>query len=170
MNIHPLIVHFPIAFLSLYAIFELIRVKRLVISREWRYIKATLLVLGLIGALAAAATGDFGKSLFPGAHQVIALHELVAKMTIVIFGVLAAIVVIGLFDEWFGVWFAETFGGLWRFIMRVRNAFASPIVMVALAAIGLILLVVTGILGAAIVYGPTGDVFISAVYGLFFKQ
>ena len=80
MNIHPILVHFPIALLTTYAFFECIRFKKLMELREWFYIKATFLFLGGLGALAAAQAGDFGKQLYPSARAIIQVHENFAKV------------------------------------------------------------------------------------------
>jgi len=51
MDFHPLVIHYPIAFLTTYAIFELLRFKKLLDLPYWLYIKATLLILGEISAV-----------------------------------------------------------------------------------------------------------------------
>jgi len=158
MNIHPLLVHFPIALLSVYAVFECLRFKKLLELREWFYIKATFLFLGGLGALAAAKAGDFGKSLFPAEMNIIHVHENFAKLTIIIFGLLA-LIYLGIFID--NVWGERirrsSFGSAWEAMIAVdKKVFIGP-VLVPGAAIGLLSLIVTGTLGASIVYGVTND-------------
>lgn len=102
MNIHPFFVHFPIALLTFYAIFECIQAKRLLAMREWLYLKALFLFLGSGGALLAAATGDFGKRLYRIERSVISVHETFAYGTIIIFGFICAIYLVMLVEALFG--------------------------------------------------------------------
>lgn len=168
MNIHPVLVHFPITLLTFYAIFECFRIKKLMESREWFYIKSTFLFLGGLGALAAAATGDFGKHLYPAARAIIGMHENFAKLTIVIFGCLALIYMPKFIDELWGDYLRHSsYDSTWRSIMKIdEKMFVAP-VLIPLAIIGLFALIITGALGGSVVYGAASDPFTQIVNRLF---
>ncbi len=158
MNIHPLFVHFPVALLTLYAVLECIRFKKLNDLPAWPYLKISLLVLGTVGALAALLTGDMARQFHRDVRQLVSMHELFGQMTTIIFGILAVNYII-LIAERFGLkgflppWLQK----LWALLVTVRNAlFGTPLVIL-LALLGLVSLVITGALGGIIVYGPSTD-------------
>lgn len=63
MNIHPLFVHFPIALLTVYAVAELLRFKRLTSQVWWWNVKTLLLGVGLLGGFATLQTGEIAEEL-----------------------------------------------------------------------------------------------------------
>lgn len=168
MNIHPLLVHFPIALLSIYAIFECIRFRKLMELREWFYIKAIFLFLGELGALAAAATGDFGEQLFASQAAIIRVHEGFAKTTVVIFGI-AALIYLGVcIDRIWGERLRTTkVGSLWNAIAKIAQRLFTGPVLVPFAVVGFVALIITGALGASIVYGTANDLLLQWVNQLF---
>jgi uncharacterized membrane protein len=85
-NIHPLLVHFPIALWIAALLFELVSLLRS--SEEWHRNAARLLYLGALFGLAAAATGWLAQRSVPpsgDAHDVMELHE-----TLMLFALSAA--------------------------------------------------------------------------------
>jgi uncharacterized membrane protein len=46
INVHPLLVHFPIALLVVYSLLEWVPLKKLANLSSWFYIKATFLFFG----------------------------------------------------------------------------------------------------------------------------
>lgn len=168
MNIHPAIVHFPIALLTLYAIFECLRFRKLIESREWFYVKSAFLFLGGLGALAAAATGDFGKQLYPAARAIIRVHENFAELTIAIFGILALIYMGKFIDSLWGNYLRNSsYSSTWKSIMKINKKLFSAPVLTPLAIIGLLALTITGALGGSVVYGVMSDPFTQIVNQLF---
>ena len=83
MDFHPFIVHFPIAFLTLSALCDLVA---LLTSRDqFRFAGFLLLVLGTLGALAAAQSGDSAEHFagqIPGIHEALEQHESLATVAI----------------------------------------------------------------------------------------
>ena len=75
-NVHPLFVHFPIAFLSAFLITE---IAGLVFRTDWiRQVSSIMLYFGAIGAVLAAAAGVVaGNSVPHGAavHEIMEWHE-----------------------------------------------------------------------------------------------
>ncbi len=166
-NIHPLLVHFPIAFLVLYAFLEIISFKR-VRSIFWIfYTKAVLVIAGFTGGLIAASSGEAIEDLFPQFHNLIEVHSFWAGATNVIFGIIAVVYLI--------VWLHKSdiiklplesaLGKIWRFkiMLAEKILFMRPL-MVLLALAGIVAVTITGALGASIVYGPEIDPIVNFIY------
>lgn len=164
MNIHPLVVHFPIALLTIYALFELLRFKRITQERSWIYIKAAFLILGTLSAFAAIGTGDFGKELYRSAANSIAVHESAAQATTFVFSLLSLYYLIDLFAE-----YLSGYPRIQTALLRFARLFTSPIIVI-LALIGLVGIFITGALGGSIVYGTAHDPFLLFVHNLFGLQ
>ncbi len=168
MNIHPIFVHFPVALLSVYALFEMLRFRRFTDAREWLYIKATLLFAGLGGAFLALMTGDFGKPLYRAQRVIIDVHENFADATVFVFGVIAVIYIIVLVDWFWGDRLrASRYGSVWTSIVRFGNLRLLGYILVPFAVLGFLLLLTTGALGGSIVYGANADPFTQIVNRLF---
>ena len=142
MDIHPIVVHFPIALLTLYAVFELFRFKKVLERPYWFHIKAILAILGEVSALLAFLTGNEIEG-----NRLVEMHQQFAGMSILIFGVIA----LGYLFEWFWPVKASLF------VMR-------PYIIIPLALLGLAVLTITGGLGGAIVYGTQFDPFMAPIF------
>ena len=59
INIHPLLVHFPIAFLVLYSLLEIVSLKDLNTVYGFQIQKLFLVITGFIGGLFAALKRQF---------------------------------------------------------------------------------------------------------------
>ena|SRR5579872_6565978 len=143
-NFHPILVHFPIALLTIYAIFECIRFKKVIERPYWFFIKATLVILGELGALAAYVTGHGQRG-----SVLIHIHNQFAIFTVWIF----AIISLSYLLEWFKP-------------SKYSNFMMKPIIIIPLAFIGLLAVVITGGLGGAIVYGTQFDPFMAPIFKL----
>ncbi len=167
MNIHPILVHFPIALLSLYGLFELVRSNKLMALKEWFYIKFALLFFGLLGAFAALGTGEFGESLYPHARDLIEIHSGFAAATTIAFAVLLIPYLVDVVNNVFVAKFPSLLNfRAWRTVCLLRTSIFRSWMMVVLALVGLGLLFLTGTLGGAIVYGPDTDIFTRFLTGL----
>jgi uncharacterized membrane protein len=95
-NLHPLVIHFPIALLIVAALADL--VDTLVRRPTWLASAATtLFVLGAAGAIVACVSGQqaFDTVLMPGmAHPIVQAHRTWALATTSYFGVLALVRVV----------------------------------------------------------------------------
>lgn len=129
--LHPMIVHFPIALLLTSVLFDaashFFKRESLRDSALW------LLVLGLIGGIAASIAGDFAEEAAEKAgiaESLIETHESLAFVTMGIFGVLL----------------------LWRVFLR--NQFSGRLLAIYLlvATIGVGTLSATGYYGGDLVY------------------
>jgi len=129
-----------------------------------------MVILGFIGAVLAAQTGDIAKAVIddPATNPIIHVHEMWAKATIVIFGILAA--------AYFVAW-------LWTYpmiqqkvvnfkiiqlIRKLQQIIMRDWLVILLSAAGLIALIITGSLGGSIVYGFQSDPFTQLIGKLFF--
>ncbi len=172
MNIHPIFVHFPIALMTVYAIAELIRFRKLTEAAYWFYVKAVLVIGGTVSAFLALNTGESAEQLLDHSlRPLINMHADFADASTLIFGLIAAIYLI--------VWVSKSefnkklsdsqIGPLWTKLSTFINSILNmSIIMIVLALIGLIAITITGGLGGAIVYGPNVDPIVGFIYHLFF--
>ena len=129
--LHPMIVHFPIALLITSVLFD--AASHIFKRESLRDGALWLLVLGLIGGIAAAIAGDWAEEAAEKAgiaESLIKTHESLAFVTLGIFGVLF----------------------LWRIFMR--NQFSGQLLAIYLlvATIGVGTLSATGYYGGDLVY------------------
>ena len=164
MNIHPIVVHFPIAFLVVYALCELLRFRKITGQPYWFYLKAFLVIVGISVALVAYQAGEAIEHLFEAEYgEVVRAHALFARISIMLFGILAA--------SYFIAWLnrLKTINSSsWRMLTRIQTLVLETPVVIILAVLGLIAISITGALGAAIAHGPDMDPFVSFVYKLLF--
>jgi uncharacterized membrane protein len=171
MNIHPAIVHFPIALLAIYALCELIRSKSLKDSFSWFAVKTTLVVVGFLGALASLSTGEIAEEAYTES-QLIEVHSNFAVATTWVFGIIALVYFLLFIYKHFGEKINAKLGvnlaGRFEKVMLVTTKAQQSLLMPILALVGLITLTITGGLGGAIVYGQNADPIVSFIYSLFF--
>lgn len=183
MNIHPILVHFPVALLTIYSIMELIRWKKITNQPYWFYVKAVVICIGGLGALAALSTGDTAveglrQGLFTPAvtdyMPVVHLHETFADISIAIFGLLAASYLITWINQSnFAGWLSTNnltktlrLPILWRVLGKIAAIIQKPALLILLAIVGLIAITITGGLGGVLVFGPDADPFFKVIYQL----
>lgn len=174
MNIHPLMIHFPIGLLATYSVLEFIRYKKITSQPYWLYIKATLVILGTLSAYAAIFFGSMIENMFaliPEKNAIVPVHEIWAMITTVIFSLLAVC--------YFIVWVRNSneensfgthkfWGKIFTLLVLISMEVTSSSISLLLAAAGLISITITGALGGAMVHGVHFDPFITFVYRLFF--
>ncbi len=162
-NIHPLVVHFPIALISVYAVAELVRFKKLLAQSAWFYIKAFLITIGGLSTLVALYFGDIAKSALGGhGNELINLHETFAKLSTAFAGLIALAYLISVIDR-------SGYIKLPGFVLKYAAFIQKTWVIVILALALLASIVITGALGGSIVYGPDSDFAVKTIYHLFFK-
>lgn len=169
MDFHPIIVHFPIALLTLYCVLELIH--RWTTQDFWKPMRAVLVVTGTIGAFIALQTGELAEGAFRGSplRSVLELHSLLANVTTILFGVLSGAYVIDFFSRhhaWERIRFVpHTITTILdkTALIVLRTPLNYLLVIVAFSALSLV-----GALGGILVYGPDMDPVTKAVYWMFF--
>ncbi|MBU6214498.1 hypothetical protein KGM48_01495 [Patescibacteria group bacterium] len=175
MNIHPLFVHFPIALLVVYSLLEAAPGLR---RTAWAATaKEFILFAGCIGAFFALLTGGMAEDLIRATNPrayILEVHSLAAGITTVVYLLLAAAYLVRIFD--YRGWGDRITGrsrflrAIWNFKKRVARLIRDTWVAPALALLGLAGMIITGALGAAIVYGPEIDPVVSFIYRLFWAQ
>jgi uncharacterized membrane protein len=156
MNLHVVVIHFPIAALTLYALLELVRWRKIAGLSYWFYLKAFLVIVGELGAIAAVVTGKILIQGFQGKlPKAIEMHERFAIMTAIAFGIIVLLYI----TAWLGRARSSP-------VPKVES-FLAGWLMPLLALAGLILITITGGLGGAMVFGADVDPIASLVYKLF---
>ena len=89
-NIHPILVHFPIALLFLYSIIKILPLKKWFPKVSWKHIELVLLVSGFVGALLANATGEVAENLVRPDHKLVETHAFMALTATWMYGLLLA--------------------------------------------------------------------------------
>lgn len=171
MNIHPIFVHFPIALMTIYAVAELLRFKKIKETAYWFYVKAVLVIIGTISAFVALNTGDSAEHLAnKDLRPLIEIHSTFASASTWIFGFLAIVYLVSWiskseFDQKLR---SSKFSKIWNIKVNIAQKILNGYLPVILALIGLATITITGALGGAIVYGPEIDPIVSFIYHLFF--
>lgn len=172
MNLHPLVVHFPIALLTVYAVLEVCRLPVITRQQWWFYTKAILLIAGSIGTFAALQTGEMDAEGFRGTPTMalVQLHATFAQGTTFVFALLtAAYLIEWLQREAISQRLPETLRESWNALITLeRTIFIAPI-LIAGAILGFLLLTVTGALGGALVYGTDTDPIVKFVTDLLYR-
>jgi uncharacterized membrane protein len=179
MNIHPLFVHFPIGLLVVYSVFELGAYVWPTLRRQsWLFpVKAFLLLVGALGAFVALFTGGVAEDIIRHTSAyayVIKIHSTFAAVTTIFYLILAAAYLVRIFDRngWGNrmVGMSNPFMRIWSFKKYVAHLILDTWLLPVLALLALIGMIITGALGAAIVYGPNADPFVTFIYHLFWAQ
>ena len=166
MDIHPLLVHFPIAFLMVYALLEIITVFYFQRFHQIIFVKTFLLAVGMLGAFAALVTGYIaGERL--GAFAVLEAHRFWAQFSAFLFLILC----VGYLLYWLDIFkmvqkLPNSIRRYWNFVEKLRRFILKPVVRLVLACSGLASIGITGALGASMVFGTTYDPVITIVYRL----
>lgn len=157
MDLHPIIVHFPVALLTIYALLEVLTFNsRLRASPSFFAIKAFLLVVGFLGSIAATISGEHALQMGGEylSKEISHAHEEYGEMTRNVFGLLTLI--------YLSMYIKHPR------IQKIGDFFRKYFfITIALAIVGLILVSITGALGGALVYGTEAkDPFIGFVVRL----
>ncbi len=175
MNIHPLLVHFPIALLTLYSMMEIGRFPAFTRQPYWFFTKAILCIVGSFSGILTIISGKMIVDQFLGGSRdkLINAHENFAILSICVFLILAISYLI--------LWWnrsrearltgqQQPRNGLWNVLLRVARFVVETPLSILLAIIGFIALTITGALGGATVYGPDIDPVVRLVYGIVIGQ
>jgi len=174
MNIHPMFVHFPIALLTIYAIFEIVWSPRLRNSKTWFFIKSIFLALGFAGAQVALQTGEMAEEIV-GQSKLIETHSNFANITTYLFGAILLayfikVIKMGILPNLTSIFLKENFWGkVYKILLKYKKIVLETPLIYLLALAGLISITLTGALGGAIVYGTNADPFVSFIYKLLIK-
>ena len=155
-NLHPIFVHFPIAFLLLYSIIKLLPFERWFPKTSWKQTYKILLVFGVIGSYVAMSTGEVAEDLLQPDKDLVGMHELFAGITTNLY----LLLLIG-----------ELFPNIQKLIAKIKivpsiitkiiawieKIITHTFIVKLLALAGAIMLFLTGLLGGVLTHGVTAD-------------
>lgn len=153
MNLHPALVHFPIALLTIYALMECLRFKKLMQWEPWFYLKGAFVILGFLSSVVTYFSGNEIQNEFSrvaSLAHLVEVHSNFATVTVLVFGLIAAAYLV--------VW------AKWKPLEAIAKRLLSGYIVVPLALVGLALVTITGALGGAIAFGPEIDPVVSVIY------
>ncbi|MFZ4500438.1 MAG: DUF2231 domain-containing protein [Minisyncoccia bacterium] len=154
-NIHPLFVHFPIAFLFIYSLIKIVPVKRWLPKVSWKDIERVLLVVGVLGAFAALSTGEAAESLVRSNPQLVETHAVFATAATWMYGLLLSGEILLLLIPWIPANFQAV--KIVKALTIVKDILTHRILSIVITILGLLTLSLTGLLGGVITHGVTAD-------------
>jgi uncharacterized membrane protein len=154
-NIHPIIVHFPIALLFIYSIIKVLPLERWFSKVSWNYTRILFLVLGVLGAFVAGTTGEIAEELVRPNQQLVEMHSLFAGIATWVYVALLVGEVIPLITPWLNSKF--NWPVLTKFLFIIKKILSNNLISKLLAIVGLVAIIVTGLLGGVMVFGLTAD-------------
>ena len=166
MNVHPLIVHFPIACLVLYSLLEIGTVCFPRRAEKRKNTKLFLLFVGTLGTRAALQSGEVASDLYGGGSRLIETHEDFAEKTYSVYGILSIhyLIWLLLLTDWVQKMVPTA---VVTHIQTIITWKYMKYIVALIAIIGMTLLSITGALWWAIAHGPDTDPVARIVYDLF---
>jgi uncharacterized membrane protein len=154
-NIHPILVHFPIALLFIYSIIKVLPLKKWLPEVFWKHIEIALLVFGFLGALAANATGEIAEHLINPVRMLVETHSTFAAVSIGLYGTILAGEVLHFLNLNYKKYIPA--GIVQKCVDFFEKLLCNNFVSKILAVFGFVAITVTGLLGGVMVYGTTAD-------------
>lgn len=154
-NIHPIFVHFPIALLCFYSIIKIIPFGKWFPKVSWKHIERALLIVGVLGAFLASATGDIAENLMKVNRQILNMHSLFAGISTSLYGALLLGELLFLITP-----LITRYGKLTsinKILILIQNVLTGKFISIVLSLLGIMAISVTGLLGGTLVYGVTAD-------------
>jgi uncharacterized membrane protein len=153
-DLHPIFVHFPIAFFLLYSLLRLIPWPKKLLTVEWQIPRIVILTAGLLGAGLANATGDVAKHLNRPNNQLVEMHETFAGFSVTIYVILLiAELIVFIKPEWLEISYIKTIKPLFVFLKKITGNWLFYL----LSIVGALAITMTGLLGGVMVYGVKAD-------------
>lgn len=154
-NIHPILVHFPIALLLIYSFIKIVPFKRWYPNVSWKHIEIALLVFGVLGAFAALSTGELAQHLSRPNRQLVNMHAGFASASTWFYGLILVGEILTFINPFIVLKF--NIPPLTKLLNLVQQILTNEILSKVLAFLGLIAITVTGLLGGVMVYGLSAD-------------
>lgn len=154
-NIHPLLVHFPIALLFLYSIIKILPLARWFPNVAWRQVERVLLVVGFLGAYASLLTGETAEHLTRPDRNLLEMHSVFATLSTWLYGALLAGELLSMLNP---ILVAKNLvPQLAKITIVLEKILCHNIFSKILALVALVAIIVTGMLGGVMVYGVSAD-------------
>ncbi len=154
-NIHPIFVHFPIAFLLIYSFVKIVPFYKWLPNVAWAQIQRALLLVGVLGAFVASSTGELAEELVNPNHQLVEMHSTFASVSTWVYALLLVgevlILLIPIITQKLNL------PQIVKFLTFAKDLLTHKVVSGVLAFVGLITITVTGLLGGVMVYGTSAD-------------
>jgi hypothetical protein len=172
MNFHLIFVHFPIALFTIYALLELVSVKKLRELSYWFYIKALMVIVGAGSAFVTLQTGEAIENKFRYLRALVEIHSSWATTSTIVFSVIAtAYAIVWINSQWhLEQRTIRYFSTVWALVTKLSVFMLKRWVVFILALFGLVAISITGALGGAISQGPDIDPVVNFVYHLYFAK
>ena len=154
-NIHPIIVHFPIALLFLYSIVKILPLQKWLPQVNWKPTERVLLVFGVLGAFAANATGEIAEHLVRPDHKLVETHAFFAGASTWIYGLLLLGEVLTILIPFLAS--KTNLPKTMEYLGFIEKVLTQKLLSKLLAFFGLIAITITGMLGGVMVYGLSAD-------------
>ena len=154
-NIHPLLVHFPIAFLLLYSLLRILPFDRWFPKVSWRQIRLTVLLAGVLGAMASNATGEIAEHIARPDPRIVELHAFFASASTWLYGLPLIGEVLFVLNQYLAGKFIS--GVVYTFLGVIERILTNNTLVWILAILGVIAISLTGLLGGVMVYGVSAD-------------
>ena len=163
-DIHPILVHFPIALLSVYALMEVLRFTFITRQQYWFYVKATFAIIGSLMTIPTGLAGKLAETHLLGSHRIVSVHSTFAEFSAAIFLCIGALYVLAWVRQ-----YKQSKNELFVAACHIQQFIFEKNIIILLALVGLVLITITGELGGLIVFGPNIDPMSQFLFNTFFK-
>lgn len=154
-NIHPILVHFPIALFFIYSVIKIFPFKKWFPNIAWRDIERFLLVFGVLGAFGALSSGETAEDLSGGNERLIETHAFFASFSSRVYMILLLGEIVAYLNTKNYVFMQIDF--IKRIATWLEKLILNKNISLILVILGFLSLFITGVLGGVLVYGTTAD-------------
>lgn len=169
INVHPALVHFPVALITLYGLLMTFTPPLWRRKQAWFPLVSFLIITGALGAIVGYLTGSLIEPDFrgPAMNGLLEAHEGWASTTVWLSVILAVVHVLELWGHRSqDVPLSRIQPGIRVWIQRITHALTHGPISVFSGLVFLVVITITGALGGAIAQGKTVDPVVSLVVRL----